>query len=554
MLYNFLGQTINIGEIVGDLVQYNTVPNILFTGNVSSIWNPVTYMLANGGIPESDYTYTIPVPDAGANFYIAVRYTDANHFRVGYLYLDTFLEASLVYHDSGTLIDKRNIKEEDCLINGLVFTHCLVASERYAFMFDTFGWGVGCNDPMTNSHPITSFNTGGYEMYDDPYYHERYIWDETGECYWQFIAGEQKFWFDGQMVTPITRYLLDAYGEEVSAFDEDYSNPDGGLGSDYNFYSDMIDFSPLPSISIMDAGIASMWNPTPQQMNDFTNFLWSDSFLDNILKLIADPLDNVIEFGVVPFQIPAAYLGNSKVVSVGNVSTGVNMVPLTKQYVTYDCGSVQIPGAWKTMMDYEPMTFCSLFLPFIGFMPITANEVINASKVQVRYNIDLLSGDCIAEVKIVKNFPKGVSLNSVVYHKTGNLLQQMPLTAANYGRMYTQLLHNASSFGANLMGGNVIGAVDSVLNVPSIDLERTNAYTGSSGILGCEQPYILLSQPVQVFDSLYPKYEGYPCYLHKKLDDVSGYCKVESVIDNAISATDTEKAEIEALLKEGVYL
>ena len=92
------------------------------------------------------------------------------------------------------------------------------------------------------------------------------------------------------------------------------------------------------------------------------------------------------------------------------------------------------------------------------------------------------------------------------------------------------------------------------MNIPSLEVERTNGYTGSTTILGCEQPYIFLSQPIQVFDSLYPSYEGYPSYLAYSLNELHGFTKVESLIDNTVSATDEEKREIEKLLKEGVIL
>ena len=115
MIYKWLGQELVIGGIVGDLVPYNTIPNILFMNNVSSIWNPVTYMLQNGGIPESDYTYTFHVDDNNMNFYVCVRYSDSTHFKVGYYYDTTLLEPSILFHPFANSIDKNNITEYDSL-------------------------------------------------------------------------------------------------------------------------------------------------------------------------------------------------------------------------------------------------------------------------------------------------------------------------------------------------------------------------------------------------------------------------------------------------------
>ena len=67
-------------------------------------------------------------------------------------------------------------------------------------------------------------------------------------------------------------------------------------------------------------------------------------------------------------------------------------------------------------------------------------------------------------------------------------------------------------------------------------------------------PFLVLTQPQQHLDDHYKEYSGLPSYITYKLGACSGYTKVENVIDNTVSATDEEKAEIERLLKEGVYL
>lgn len=553
MLYKWMGQEINVGDIVADLWSHNTVPNILFYKDVSTWWNPVKYIMEKDGeLPSANKLYTFPIV-SGLNFYMYINYVDASHFKVGYIISPPPFDTSgLTYNPLGRTIDKNRPNEYDCLANGVAFLRMGVASATYMSWVGNIGISYGMVDPMTLSKPAVELGTGTYEM-DEDLTPPRYVWTEYGECYRSHITVPQYTFFD--MLGNTEKYkLLHAYGEEISSFDEDYAEPEGGEGGEYSFYSDSIGFAPLPSLSVQDSGIATMWNPNPSEMQAFTDFLWSDGFFDNILKLVADPMDNVIQFGVVPFPIPNEYLGTPKEVKVGNVGTGVNMTPLTKQYVQFDAGSITIPEAWRTCMDYEPMTTISMFIPAVGFVTMTANEIMKASKIQLLYNIDLLSGDCNAQVKVTKNFPKGVYLDSVIYHKNGNIMQQMPLTGANYGRMYTQLLHNAASFGASVMGGNILGAVDSAMNVPSLEVERTNGYTGSSAILGCEQPYIFLSQPVQVFDSLYPHYEGYPSYMAYKLGDLSGFTKVEELIDNTVEATETEKAEIERLLKEGVIL
>jgi hypothetical protein len=95
---------------------------------------------------------------------------------------------------------------------------------------------------------------------------------------------------------------------------------------------------------------------------------------------------------------------------------------------------------------------------------------------------------------------------------------------------------------------------NTLVSASSVPVERTGAYTGPAAFMGCEYPYLILTQPIQVMPDNYARYEGFPCYQTYKLSRLSGYTKCESVIDNTVSATDAEKDEIERLLKEGVIL
>lgn len=553
--YNFLDQVITFGDYVGDIcstdyVGYDSPP---------TFFDPIKYAEMNGGIPTSDHSYLFydeSTGDQNPVFGIYFIYS-GNKFRVGYHFRGFNQETGVWYDypvtdpeimpwfDRYDGADPNNITNEDRFRNGLYLLYCNVGTGAYA-PIGTFGYSLG-HETETGT-PVESPGVVSYEL-DEEQDPPRYV-ATGGDKYSMFAynglqIAQPRFggaWF-GTLAT------------EITEFNDDSSTPAGG-GGNYQFWSDDVGMGGLPNLSVINAGIATMWNPSPAQVQGLVDFLWSDDFYDNIIKLIADPLDNVIQFGIVPFNL-SAYRGTAKEVKVGNVSTGVTMFPLTNQYVMLDLGDKELPEAWGTVMDYEPNTAVSIFLPYVGTFDITPSEVMNCKSINIKYYVDLLTGDFIAGVTINKKYPKH-RLNSTMYHKAGNLMCKLPLTGSNYGRLYTSILSGVAQTAAGIASGNLGSVAGSVANTlvsaSSVPVERTGAYTGPAAFMGCETPHLILTQPIQVMPYNYSKYEGFPCYQTYKLSSLSGYTKCESVIDNTVSATDAEKDEIERLLKEGVIL
>ena len=562
-IVKFLGQTVAVGDIVGDIAYYETKVGF---ESPCSYWDAIAYIVSvDGGIPASDKAYLFyneTTGDEDPVFGIKVIYTGSK-FRIGYC-MRAYDRVNMAwqawsniynviqwlpsdYDNDGA--DPHHITESDRYHNGLIFTNVSTATDTQRYVVGSRGFGLGVmttyyaiavEDPdvviyeySTNYTPPRYVQTGGsaYSMFDNA--SAQQVFPDFG---WEFTVG-----------------LL----EEISDFEEDYSTPSGGGGGGYSFYSDQLGFSDLPGLSLIDTGLASMWAPTQAQMLSFSQFLWSSSFFDNIIKLLSDPIDNIIQFGIVPFSV-SSILGTAKEVAVGNVSTGVTMTPLTTQYIHLDLGYVSIPETWKTSLDYEG-SVVSIFIPFVGMFEMTPEEVIKCDRIALGYNVDLFSGDFVAEILVQKRFPKGSYLNGITYHKSGNCMIKLPITGVNYGRTYSQAIFGLAGGAAGAAAGAGIGGiatslVDSAIGIASVPVQRSGSYTGNAALMGCETPYILLTQPIQVLPQDYGKYEGYPSYITYTLSSLSGFTKVEELIDNTVEATDAEKDEIERLLKEGVYL
>lgn len=339
---------------------------------------------------------------------------------------------------------------------------------------------------------------------------------------------------------------------------EDPSNPNSYYGGSYGWRGSSVKFGGPLTNSLIDTGFATLFAPTKAQVRDLANYMWSSDLVDNLKKLWSDPMDSIIAFGLIPLNISGFRENTTSNVIIGNIDTGVDMYKLTQQFVEFDCGAINIRENFNNALDYDPFTTASLYLPYCGFVPLKANDIM-ASDVHVFYAIDLLSGDCVAHVEVNK-YNEFAKIDSEVYQYRGNCMIQLPITGANYANFYKNLVMGPIQSATQAIGGNPVDSIKSgvascisgVMDGP--DISRGGNYGGASAALMTGRPYIILSRPNQQWPEDYNKYVGYPSFVTYKLSDCKGFTMVEGVIDNTVAATDTEKAEIEKILKEGVIL
>lgn len=346
--------------------------------------------------------------------------------------------------------------------------------------------------------------------------------------------------------------------EIISSYEQDESHTGGGGGRNYGYGGEPIDFWDIPGLSVLDTGFVNMYNPTAAELRALGSFMWSSNFIDNILKLLQDPIEAIIQVGIVPLDLSSFTTTHSDIM-LGNVNTAVQAAPLTQQVIPVDMGSITIPENWTNALDYAPFTKIELYLPFIGFIPLSTSEVMD-SKITLRYYVDLLSGDCVAALKVDKVSKNGVGLHSVMYHYRGNMLLNIPVTGKNYSAFYASIL--TSTVGAmagpatSMLGGalasGVAGATSMMNSTPSMN--KSGSFSGASGWIGCYYPYISIDRPIQQLPGGYSKYKGYPSFIRRTISELKGYTQVEELIDNTVKATDAEKQEIDRLLKEGIII
>ena len=352
---------------------------------------------------------------------------------------------------------------------------------------------------------------------------------------------------------------------------EDESKPGGG-GGGHDDGTDPIPLPDLPTISATDSGFITLFAPSQQQVRSLASYMWSGTLfdIDNFKKIFANPMDCILGFSIVPLTVASQGVAQVK---VGNISTDLEFPVVANQYVEVDCGSVEVSEYWGAYMDYSPYTKVSIFLPFIGTLPIDVDEIMSRT-ISVKYHVDLISGSCVAYILV-----SGGRLNSVLYQYSGQISSSIPITSDSYESIIrgaidiaTTLSSGATRTASSVVGGNLhknpiggkldgaaiaaetVGSAANTVMSMKPDIMHSGAISGSSAIMSMRKPYLIIERPNACIPLNQNSYTGYPSYVTSQLGALSGMTVVDVIhLDNVI-ATEEELNMIESLLKGGVIL
>lgn len=354
-------------------------------------------------------------------------------------------------------------------------------------------------------------------------------------------------------------------------YDPDGESKPGGGDGDFDDSSDPIDFPSLPTLSAVDIGFIRLYNPTLTQLQSLARYLWGNLFdISQWKKLFADPMDAIIGLSIVPVSVPN---GGSTEITVGNIPTGIQANISNAQWVTVDCGYIDVKEHWGSYLDYSPYTKFQLYLPFIGIIDIDADDIMD-SRVHIKYNVDILTGSCVAFVKCTQG-----SLERILYTFNGECAVNIPFTSNDWTSVITNLITLGATAlsgvkGASLaLGSQAINndgeinptqvinagransqASASLVTGSKVNIKRSGTLSASHGLMARRKPYLIRTRPLQCKPKTQNVYTGYPSYIRVKLDDCSGFTIVDEMHLENVHATENELKELEIILKTGVYV
>ena len=341
-------------------------------------------------------------------------------------------------------------------------------------------------------------------------------------------------------------------------YSADGTSGPGGGGGKYGDIDDIeaTDIPELPSINAASLGLITLYNPSVGVVNSLASYLWSGMFDPaSFKKLFADPMGCLIGLSVVP-AIPS--IQGSKNIMFGNSDTGISCDYLSSNYCNVDCGSVSVDEFVGSFLDYEPYCKLNLFLPYVGFVPLSADDIVGGS-INVQYNVDVLSGHCVAFVKH--------SVKGVMYSYSGNCITNIPITSQSFtGALqsyYTGLAGIAGSAlgalgsgGAGLVqtGAEIARTAANTVFDMHPTFQRSGSMGGAAAIMGVQTPFIVIQRPRFSVPNRVQKYVGQTSNITMNLSDCSGFTMCDYVHLDGISATSEEIMEMESMLKQGVIL
>lgn len=329
--------------------------------------------------------------------------------------------------------------------------------------------------------------------------------------------------------------------------DDDTSKPDEG-DPDYDPDPDPVPFPDLPEEGdALSTGFISVYQPSSVELQTLATQLWSNDFITTFRKTYNDPIEAIVSLHSIPFQI---VVGSRVNCMVGNYDSNITMLKVSAQYYTINCGTINVTENFGSALDYAPYTQCEIYLPFVGIRPLNIDDIMGKN-LEVKYNIDILTGGGIAMIKCDQ---------SVLYTFPCEVSQDIPYTMTSKMQLYTnvaQLVVSGVTAMAAPSAGTISAAASSAINVATgkqTGITRGGTLGGNIGVLGDFRPYLIIHKPIQSLAADYAHKNGYPSNITATLSNVTGYTEIESIHLDNIPCTDSERDEIERLLKEGVIL
>lgn len=306
-----------------------------------------------------------------------------------------------------------------------------------------------------------------------------------------------------------------------------------------------------PPVVVPTGSASALWtvyNPTQAQLNSFGAWLWSSNFIDQVLKLFNNPMQSIIGVHKI-FAAPT--ISGSNNITVGYLDSGVSSNVVGAQYTTINCGSVKVREQFGNVFDYED-TQVRLYLPFIGIVQLDTADIMRGT-VSVVYHVDVITGACLAEVKITRDGGGGT-----LYQFSGDAAVRYPISSGSYMGVVSGVLGVVGGIASGIMSGGATlpmaaGAIAGGLSGAKTQVQHSGSFAGNAGAMGGKKPYLIIERPQSAVANGYGAYQGTGANSIASVGAMSGYFKMTDIrTENIIGASEAEIASIVQALESGV--
>lgn len=328
----------------------------------------------------------------------------------------------------------------------------------------------------------------------------------------------------------------------------------------------------LPPIGAADVSWLKLFKMTTAQLSDFGAQMTPKAAWQLLQAYFTNPLDAIIGILLIPVDAPT---GGARTPAIGDFSWDKAYPIMNSEFYALDCGTITIPPYWDSAFDFGPFTRLQLFLPFIGYRDIDADEVMGGT-IRIVYHIDLCTGDCTAFVarSASPSDTYGPRPEQVIAQYNGNCATRVPTGRINHDNAISAglgLLGSAISVGGSIMGaalgqpGNisasqvanqVSGGTMTAVNGFKRQVQRSGNIAAAAGYMGITRPYIIRQIPHQDLPKEYKRLEGYPANKGGTLAQFAGtgLNTVEAMELTGFNGFESEREELLSILRGGVIV
>ena len=326
---------------------------------------------------------------------------------------------------------------------------------------------------------------------------------------------------------------------------------DGGGGTPPT--DEQLQMPDLPATGALATHLISAYNVTLSELQSLGQYLWSNSFVDNILKNYQDPMQNIVSCHILPFS-PLLIPSHASNIFIGNMDSNINShrVNDESEFVELNFGKIYLKSMYNTFGDFD--TRVTLFLPYSGYIELDVSDLMGNGSgggyISVKYRVDILTGDFIATVEASTPFSTHYGVEThIIEQKTGNMASQIPLSGSNYLSVYNTLFASIGQFASS----NILGGVGTLMQTKP-QYSKTGNVGGNTGRLGYNRPYLLVHYPNYREPKLWRGRNGVISNIAFTLSKLTGFIQVkkDTFKGDSIPCTQTELEMITDLLESGV--
>ena len=327
-----------------------------------------------------------------------------------------------------------------------------------------------------------------------------------------------------------------------------------------------------------------------QHLEWFQECLWGNDFWDNARMSQWNPIRGIISLHNLPVSLT---VGNETTITV----CGKKCQTSTMHHGTTNCLAFPVnDDKWEgtssvfhpleysgSFLDWSTYTRAKLRLPFIGVVPIDVNLIMQGGGVYVKYNIDCITGNCLAQIyvkpQLMGDEGDGTCLMMIAQY-SGNCAYKHTISTSDFGggTALGSIISGVANVGIAAIaafsghpaaaGAAGIGAVKNLLSskVSSQYSNEVQQATPNVDCMGMLVAALILERPIDITpldengDATVRKFfDGIPAASGGKVKDYKTGINQDVFIQGKIHAdtlyaTEREKKEIEDAFAKGVYI